>query len=400
VPTPHVAEAVAAEPTTLRLWMTNIHAGTIIGKGGSKVKKVREQSGCKVTIAELGPGEAERLVSIAGSPTAVNVATQLIVDLLEVSDAALQADPLASLDAPPHAYKLLLTNNQVGGIIGKGGRTISQMREQSGASIKAETPMPLSTERVVSVTGAKTQVVVALSLIVAKLAQMPDDSPPPHQRQRTGPPAIVAGVMGAPRYGAQQQWAAAGGAVAPAYPGGGFAAAASAYPAFGSQYGAPGALPQGYASQPGAQASAAPSGYGAPSYAPQPYAPQQGYGQSFAQPQQYGQAQGFAPPSYGGFSAEAPIPNYGASSAGTPASGSVTATAGGAEQLVPVTLVGRLIGRGGAGIKEMREQSRAMIKIESECVPGTELRKVIITGTPDQTQVAVAMIQTRLAMGP
>ena len=42
---------------------------------------------------------------------------------------------------------------------------------------------------------------------------------------------------------------------------------------------------------------------------------------------------------------------------------------------------GRLIGRGGAGIRELRAKSRARIHVASECEPGTEYRKLSLTGT-------------------
>lgn len=70
------------------------------------------------------------------------------------------------------------------------------------------------------------------------------------------------------------------------------------------------------------------------------------------------------------------------------------------EQLVPVQLVGRLIGKGGSGIRELRQLSNATIKINSDCEPGTEERKVTVSGTPEQTQIALSLIQQRLSMGP
>ena len=73
---------------------------------------------------------------------------------------------------------------------------------------------------------------------------------------------------------------------------------------------------------------------------------------------------------------------------------------GGHEQMVPVQLVGRLIGKGGSGIKELREMSRANIKINTECEPGTQERKVIVSGAPDAVQYALSMIAQKLAQGP
>jgi len=69
-------------------------------------------------------------------------------------------------------------------------------------------------------------------------------------------------------------------------------------------------------------------------------------------------------------------------------------------QLVPSTLAGRLIGKGGSGIRELRDVSRANIKILSECEPGTDQRKVTISGAPDAISLALSMINQRLAQGP
>ena len=51
-------------------------------------------------------------------------------------------------------------------------------------------------------------------------------------------------------------------------------------------------------------------------------------------------------------------------------------------------------------IKELREMSQATIKVNSECEPGTQERKVTVSGTPDQVQYAVSLIAHKLAQGP
>ena len=73
---------------------------------------------------------------------------------------------------------------------------------------------------------------------------------------------------------------------------------------------------------------------------------------------------------------------------------------GGYEQLVAQTLVGRLIGKGGSGIKALREMSGATIKVQGECEPGTTERKVIVTGGPEQVQYALSLIAQSLKQGP
>ena len=102
----------------------------------------------------------------------------------------------------------------------------------------------------------------------------------------------------------------------------------------------------------------------------------------------YGQPpQGYAPQAYGG------KPAYAPPQGGVPSEG-------GHEQMVPVQLVGRLIGKGGSGIKELREMSRANIKVNSECEPGTQERKVVVSGAPDAVQYALGLIAQKLAQGP
>ena len=68
--------------------------------------------------------------------------------------------------------------------------------------------------------------------------------------------------------------------------------------------------------------------------------------------------------------------------------------------MVPVALVGRLIGKAGSAIKELREMSGANIKVNSDCEPGTQERKVVVSGTPDAVQYALGLIAQKLAQGP
>ena len=67
------------------------------------------------------------------------------------------------------------------------------------------------------------------------------------------------------------------------------------------------------------------------------------------------------------------------------------------EQLVNQDMAGRLIGRGGLGIRELRDSCRAQIRIESQCEPGTNSRKVAVFGEPANVQVGLAMIAYKLA---
>jgi predicted RNA-binding protein YlqC (UPF0109 family) len=383
----------------VRMWMANNNVGTIIGKSGVNIKAIREQSGCKVNIAELAPGSTERLVTTIGSTTGVNKAAELMLEVLEEQAAA---DPAAATEGErTHTLKLMLSNNQVGGIIGKAGVTIKTFREESGAVIKVDPAQTLQNERIVSLSGTKTAVVKAHMLTVEKIAAMPPDDPSrdradKYQRTggaRGGPPGYGQPAYGQPAYGQQ------GYAPQPAY------GSYGGQPAYGSPHGQP---PGGYG-QPPPGYGQPPQGYGQPQ---QQYAPQQGYGQpqqgygqqqqGYGQQQQGYQQQGYQQQGYQqqGYAPQPAYGSYGGQPAYAQAPQGGVAVDGGHEQMVPVQLVGRLIGKGGSGIKELREMSRANIKINTECEPGTQERKVIVSGAPDAVQYALSMIAQKLAQGP
>jgi predicted RNA-binding protein YlqC (UPF0109 family) len=59
-------------PITLRLIVPASQCGSIIGKGGSKIKEIREQTGASITVAsEMLPGSTERAVTISGKLDAI-----------------------------------------------------------------------------------------------------------------------------------------------------------------------------------------------------------------------------------------------------------------------------------------------------------------------------------------
>lgn len=54
-------------PITLRLIVPASQCGSIIGKGGSKIKEIRELTGASIQVAsEMLPGSTERAVTVSG----------------------------------------------------------------------------------------------------------------------------------------------------------------------------------------------------------------------------------------------------------------------------------------------------------------------------------------------
>jgi len=58
--------------------------GCIIGKGGSKISEIRQQSGCKISIEKVANEAGERLFTCTGTPEANEKALELLLKQLEI----------------------------------------------------------------------------------------------------------------------------------------------------------------------------------------------------------------------------------------------------------------------------------------------------------------------------
>lgn len=64
--------AIPRPPITLRLIMPASQCGSLIGKGGSKIKEIREITGASVVVAsEMLPNSTERAVTVSGTSDAI-----------------------------------------------------------------------------------------------------------------------------------------------------------------------------------------------------------------------------------------------------------------------------------------------------------------------------------------
>uniref|UniRef100_A0A3B4BEF7 K Homology domain-containing protein n=1 Tax=Periophthalmus magnuspinnatus TaxID=409849 RepID=A0A3B4BEF7_9GOBI len=72
-------------PVTLRLVVPASQCGSLIGKGGSKIKDMRESTGAQVQVAgDMLPNSTERAVTISGTPEAcIQCVRQICVVMLE-----------------------------------------------------------------------------------------------------------------------------------------------------------------------------------------------------------------------------------------------------------------------------------------------------------------------------
>ncbi|XP_033916068.1 poly(rC)-binding protein 3-like isoform X6 [Melopsittacus undulatus] len=191
-------------PVTLRLVVPASQCGSLIGKGGSKIKEIRESTGAQVQVAgDMLPNSTERAVTISGTPDAIiQCVKQICVVMLEaftiqgqyaiphpdVSPAhltklhqlAMQHPPFTplgqttpgfpGLDAttPTSSHELTIPNDLIGCIIGRQGSKINEIRQMSGAQIKIANATEGSAERQVTITGSPANISLAQYLINAR----------------------------------------------------------------------------------------------------------------------------------------------------------------------------------------------------------------------------------------
>ncbi|KAM9347699.1 poly(rC)-binding protein 3 isoform 5-T5 [Symphorus nematophorus] len=206
--------ATSKPPVTLRLVVPASQCGSLIGKGGSKIKEMRESTGAQVQVAgDMLPNSTERAVTISGTPEAIiQCVKQICVvmleaytiqgqyaiphpDLTKLHQLAMQQTPFtplgqttpafpgtqisflipllpnSGLDASPPAstHELTIPNDLIGCIIGRQGTKINEIRQMSGAQIKIANAMEGSSERQITITGTPANISLAQYLINARL---------------------------------------------------------------------------------------------------------------------------------------------------------------------------------------------------------------------------------------
>ncbi|XP_020659540.1 poly(rC)-binding protein 4 isoform X1 [Pogona vitticeps] len=156
---------------TLRMLMHGKEVGSIIGKKGETVKRIREQSTARITISE---GSCpERITTITGSTDAVFRAVSMIAFKLE-EDLGAGAVNGGTVSKPPVTLRLVIPASQCGSLIGKAGAKIKEIRETTGAQVQvAGDLLPNSTERAVTVSGVPDAIIQCVRQICAVILESP-----------------------------------------------------------------------------------------------------------------------------------------------------------------------------------------------------------------------------------
>ncbi|XP_038653623.1 poly(rC)-binding protein 3 isoform X5 [Scyliorhinus canicula] len=320
---------------TIRLLMHGKEVGSIIGKKGETVKKMREESSARINISE---GSCpERIVTITGPTDAIFNAFSMIAHKFEEDINASMTNSTVT-SKPPVTLRLVVPASQCGSLIGKGGSKIKEIRETTGAQVQVAGDMlPNSTERAVTISGTPDAIIQCVKQIcVVMLESPPKGATIPYRPKPASAPVIFAGGQ----VRADTILASAGNHSVLAH------------------------------HQP------------APAYTVQ--------GQyAFPHPDLTKLHQLAMQ--------HTPFTPLGQTTPGFPAGLDATGQTSSHELTIPNDLIGCIIGRQGSKINEIRQMSGAQIKIANATEGSTE-RQVIITGSPANISLAQYLINASLEM--
>uniref|UniRef100_A0A3B3BHT2 Poly(rC) binding protein 2 n=1 Tax=Oryzias melastigma TaxID=30732 RepID=A0A3B3BHT2_ORYME len=200
--------ATSKPPVTMRLVVPASQCGSLIGKGGCKIKEIRESAGAQVQVAgDMLPNSTERAITVAGTPQSIiECVKQICIVMLEsppkgvtipyrpkpsgspvifaggqltkLHQLAMQQSPFPiahsnqgfQADHSKRCKPLPSFSQLIGCIIGRQGAKINEIRQMSGAQIKIANPVEGSTDRQVTITGSHASISLAEYLINARLS--------------------------------------------------------------------------------------------------------------------------------------------------------------------------------------------------------------------------------------
>uniref|UniRef100_A0A3Q3W5X4 RRM domain-containing protein n=1 Tax=Mola mola TaxID=94237 RepID=A0A3Q3W5X4_MOLML len=113
----------------LRLLVLTQYVGAIIGKEGATIRNITKQTGSKIDVhRKENAGAAEKPISIHSSPEGCSAACRMILEIM-----LQEAKDTKSGDEVP--LKILAHNNFVGRLIGKEGRNLKKVEQDTNTKI-------------------------------------------------------------------------------------------------------------------------------------------------------------------------------------------------------------------------------------------------------------------------
>jgi len=155
----------------IRVLINNHEGSVIIGKEGSNVKTIRQQTNCYLSVKKVQVATVkDRILTIKGQPEGIAKALLMISQyLIEANNQRKQGEPESQ-----HTFKILIHKFIAGCILGKQGSIVKEIQEQSKARVGLSTDtLPGSTEKTITVTGTPEALHAACERIVQQMSTNP-----------------------------------------------------------------------------------------------------------------------------------------------------------------------------------------------------------------------------------
>ncbi|XVF64265.1 hypothetical protein PTKIN_Ptkin09bG0154600 [Pterospermum kingtungense] len=171
---PHIPGRMipSMEMLTFRLLCHDEKVGGVIGKGGTIIKTLQQETGCEIKVLEAIPDSEDRIIVVSGPAHPDDRISAVQDAVLRVLSRINRATPDSK--EKTMMVRFLVSSNQIGCLLGKGGSIIAEMRKSSGAHIrilgKDQVPKCASEgEEVVQINGEHDTVRDALLQITTRL---------------------------------------------------------------------------------------------------------------------------------------------------------------------------------------------------------------------------------------
>ncbi|CAG2167194.1 unnamed protein product [Oppiella nova] len=111
------------------------YIGLVIGKGGETIRRIQQESGCKVQFDTTKvDSSGNKVCQISGNPDAVKRAVDMVNEIVE--------NAMQGRGPPKHRdgdeVRFGIPAHRTGAVIGRGGDTIKGLKQQSGCDIELE----------------------------------------------------------------------------------------------------------------------------------------------------------------------------------------------------------------------------------------------------------------------
>ncbi|KAM0031012.1 putative K domain-containing protein [Helianthus debilis subsp. tardiflorus] len=177
--------AVLGQDVLFRILLPSKQIGKVIGRGGHRIQKIRDDTKANIKIADAIARHEERVIIISSKDsentiTEAENALHQIGSMVLMDDNNTEGQKVSTGHVAANTIRLLISGCQAGKLIGVSGQNIDQLRNSSGATVTvlAQNQLPLcasahESDRVVQISGDVPAVLKALVEIGCQLRDNP-----------------------------------------------------------------------------------------------------------------------------------------------------------------------------------------------------------------------------------